>query len=406
MLKKLRLPHYFFYILVAVYIAAALLITAQELILQRKTEPGQIPAYTKYNNYVIFQRSHFHLLQGENLYREYPAEQIDLFKYSPTFAFFFGALAYFPDWLGLALWNLLNILVFLFAIWYLPFFDLKMKAFLLALSGADVFTSLQNSQSNVLIAGLLILSFGLLEKNRYFPAVLCIMATFYIKIFGIIAILLFLFYPGRLKLLTYTVISFLVLAIVPMPVIGFDQLRTAYLQYFDLLRMDEAASIGLSVMGWMKTWFHLEISNFIIVAAGFVLLCMPLLRLWKVGDYPFRLHFLSALMIWMIIFNHKAESAGFIIATSGIFIWFLSTRASAANVLLLCMVVLFTSLSSTDIFPEALRDNYLVPYVVKVIPCILVWGKILADLLWGNFNEEKGNNPENDVGYPYGDQGR
>jgi len=44
--------------------------------------------------------------------------------------------------------------------------------------------------------------------------------------------------------------------------------------------------------------------------------------------------------------------------------------------------VIFTSLSSTDLFPPAARDNFFEPFVIKVVPCILVWLRIVAELMF------------------------
>lgn len=77
--------------------------------------------FTDYNNYVIFRRSWFHLINGTNLYSVYPDEQWDFFKYSPTFALFMGSIAYLNDYIGLSLWNVLNGASLFFAIRMLPF---------------------------------------------------------------------------------------------------------------------------------------------------------------------------------------------------------------------------------------------------------------------------------------------
>ena len=380
MLQKFTIPAKSFQAIALLFILITLVATMQAYVLQRKTAPGQKPAYTKYNNYVIFQRSHFHLLEGKNLYVEYPADQIDLFKYSPTFAFLFGVLAWFPDWLGLSLWNLLNTLVFLLAIWYLPAPDIRKKALILLLALPDMVVSLQNSQSNVLVAGLLILSFGLFEKQRYFLATLCILTTFYIKIFGIVAILLFLFYPGRMKILLYAAVSFLLLGLLPLPLIGLEQLKSSYIQYFDLLKTDHSVFYGLSVMGWLKSWFSLDPSKIMVVGSGFLLMFLPLLRYRSLPEYRVRVLLLAAVLIWVVIFNHRAESPSFIIATSGIYIWLLSFRPRPVEIALLCLVFIFTSLSASNIFPGHIREDFLEPYVIKAVPCILVWGKIVVDL--------------------------
>ena len=370
------------HLLIALYAILVIAASSQSYILQVKTPPGVPPPVTKYNNYVIFKYSHFHLLDGKDLYKEYyPEEYWDLYKYSPTFALFFGCFAWFPDWVGLTLWNLLNVLVFFMAIRYLPGLKEKEKLLILLLSVPDVMNSLQNSQSNVLVAGLIILGFGMLEKRHYFLATLFIVATFYIKIFGIVALILLLFYPGKGKSIAYTVFWIALLWVIPACITGFRPLMTAYIQYADMLKNDQSVSLGISVMGWLKSWFGIGVPKTLTALIGFMVMCIPLVFFRKFSDYTNRILFLSLLLIWMVIFNHKAESPTFIIATSGVFIWFFNEKKSILNMVLLATVVLFTTLSSTDLFPLSIRDGVFDPYVVKVVPCILVWITVIVSLI-------------------------
>ena len=77
-----------------------------------------------------------------------------------------------------------------------------------------------------------------------------------------------------------------------------------------------------------------------------------------------------------------AESATFIIAISGVAIWFFTKKEKhIIDKILLTLVILFTLLSPSDIYPEFIRNEYFIPYTVKVIPCILVWIKINFELL-------------------------
>lgn len=380
-LKKFILSLHPLQMSVALYVILAIVAASQAYVLKIKALPGAPPPITKYNNYVIFKYSHFHLLEGKDLYRVYyPEEHWDLYKYSPTFALFFGCFAWFPDWLGLTLWNLLNVMVFFIAIRYLPGLDDKRKMLILLLSAADVMISLQNSQSNVLVAGLLIIGFVLLERKSYFLATLCFAATFYIKIFGVVALILLLFYPDKRKSIFYTIFWMVTLWILPAIIIGFRPLLTTYLQYLNMLKNDHSVSMGISVMGWIKSWFGLDMPKTVLAVTGFMIMCLPLVNYRKFADYSNRILFFCGLLIWMVIFNHKAESSTFIIATSGVFILFVSRKKSIVNLVLLVSVVLFTSLSSTDLFPSFFRERLFEPYMIKVVPCILVWCRILSDL--------------------------
>lgn len=371
-------------ILVIIVIA----ISAQRLLLEPKSfEPGGIE-YTNYNNFKIFKQSYFHLTEGKDLYQAYPAEHWDYYKYSPAFALLMAPLALLPDSPGLTLWNLLNALVLFFALWSLGKLDNRKKLLVFALVIIELITSLQNSQSNGLIAGLVIIAFNEMEKGRAHTASLFIVTTVFIKIFGIVALLLFVFYPRKLQSVLYTAGWVAVFFFLPLLVTSWPELKMQYESWLHLLQNDHSASTGLSVAGWLSTWFGVGNKN-LQLATGAVLLLLPLIRL-KFYKYDlFRLLYLSSVLVWMVIFNHKAESPTFVIAVSGVAIWFFMQKFKIENLVLLILVIFFTILSPTDIFPASFRSGFIQPYVLKAVPCILVWIKITIDLLFFRPGESK-----------------
>ena len=165
------------WIIIVVYLIFALAASIQSYLQTNK----KYPQYTAYNNYVIFKHSHFHLVNNQDLYCHNYDEHGDLFKYSPTFSLAFGAFANLPDAIGLSLWNLLNALVFLLAILYLPKIDHRLKIFMLFYCLIEAMTSFQNEQSNALTAGLIIFGFGMLERKKIAIATLLILSTVFIK---------------------------------------------------------------------------------------------------------------------------------------------------------------------------------------------------------------------------------
>lgn len=358
-----------------------MLITAQSLLLKQKVFiPGE-PSYTHYNNYVIFKQSFFHLIENKDLYQLYPAEHFDFFKYSPTFALLMAPLAGLPDALGLFLWNLLNVLVLFFALRSLPLPSNKTHLYMLGFIFIELLTSTQNSQSNALIAGLIILAFTSLEKKKIALASLFIVLTVFIKIFGLVAFALFMFYPNKLRAVAYTVGWTLLLAVLPLLVVSVPQLSFQYQSWLHLLQNDHSASVGLSVAGWLSSWFYIDAKNGIVLI-GAAVFCLPFLKLTYYNDVNFKLLFLSSVLLWIVIFNHKAESATFVIAVTGIAVWFFSRKITLLNSVLLATAFLLTVLSPTDLFPKSIRENYVVPYVLKAVPCILIWFKVIYDLLF------------------------
>jgi hypothetical protein len=288
--------------------------------------------------------------------------------------------AMLPDGWGLLFWNLLNVLILFVAFWKLPLFADKSKIWMLALIFLELITSTQNSQSNALIAGLLILIYILLEKDYAFIATLCLMLTVFIKLFGIVGLVMFLFYPKKLRSVAYFTFWGLIFLALPLLVCSVDQSVFLYKSWFRLLQNDHGISTGISVAGWLQTWFHIEAKTGI-VGIGVILFCIPLIHLKHYKDSYFRLLYLCSVLIWVIIFNHRAESATYIIAVSGIGLWYFGQSRSALNSFLLILAIVLTILSPTDLFPKYLRQNYVIPYVLKAVPCILIWFKIVYDLM-------------------------
>lgn len=381
-IKTISNPKFIFILFLALVVFATL-----QAILLTKPHPiaGEWP-YTYYNNYVIFKQSFFHLIHKQDLYCLYPNEYYDPYKYSPAFALAFGILAYLPNTLGLFIWNTLNAFMLFYAIYKLPHITTKYKSLMLLTACVELMTCMQSCQSNALIAGLLILGFCMLEKENYLLATLFISLTVFIKLFGIVICLLFIFYHKKGKIALYMIGWFLLLAILPIITIGYEQLVFLYKSWLTPLSNDHNNSNGYSVIGWLHTWFKLNVNKNLVLALGSILLVLPLIKLNKYKNYSFRLAVLSSVLVWMVIFNHMAESPTFIIAIEGIVIWFYVQKPTTINIILLVLAIVFTCLSPTDIFPPNVRNEILKPYVVKAVPCILIWLKISYDLLFDKIN--------------------
>lgn len=373
------------YIALAIVVIVVITITSQNILLSDFGYENSIESF--YNNFLIFRNSHFHLLTNQNLFIHYPEIQDDLFKYSPTFALVFGVFAYFPDFIGLFLWNLLNGLVF-YALWQVKFPRVKNKLWIIGFVLVEFITNIQNSQSNGLMAGLMILAFVFYERKNVALATLMIVLSVYIKIFGLVAFALFLLYPNKWKSIGYGILWMVVLFVLPLVVISPLELMAQYQNWVSMLMQDEAVSYSPSVMGWLKTWFHINPSAGLVLGLGVLIFLAPLIQFKKYDGAKFRQLILASILIWVVIFNHKAESPTFIIAVSGVAVWFFSQKQSRLNMVLLLITLIFTQLSPTDLFPPSIKEAFLYKYVIKVVPILLVWIKILYDAFIGVQNEE------------------
>lgn len=339
--------------------------------------------YTHYNNFLIFRQSFFHLIQHKNLYITYPNEYYDLYKYTPTFALLIGPFAYLPSVIGLILWNALNAVVLFYAFRKFPFSNEKKQLFAIGFILLEAITSLQISESNCLMAGLIVLAYIVMEKKNIVLATFLIMLSVFIKPFGLVTLSLFLFYPEKWRAFRFSILWFVLLFALPLVSISPHELIDIYGSWGAMLKNDHDISYGISVMAWLHTWFGIEAKDYALIA-GIVLFILPLLRYKSFADKSFRQLFLASILIWVVIFNHKAESPAFIIAISGVAIWF-SQSSTKFNAVLVVIAFLFTILSPTDIYPKFIREHFFIPYSIKVVPCILIWIKILFELLTKDF---------------------
>ncbi|RYE13061.1 MAG: DUF2029 domain-containing protein [Sphingobacteriales bacterium] len=366
--------------ILAVYILIAAVASVQLLLLPHNFEfRGKY--YTEYNNYIIFKQSFYHLLEGKDLYILYRDEQADLYKYSPAFALFMGTLAWLPDAAGLILWNVLNAVVLFAAVRMLPFKQ-KTISLMFWFLLIEMLTSLQNSQSNALLAGLLIAAYAFFQRGKLGWAALMLVLGTFIKVYGIVGFCMFLFYPGKLKFITYSIIWTILFAFIPLVVLSPHQLMDQYASWARMMAEDQAVSYGYSLMGFLHAWFKADsnIKNFVTIIGVFLFLA-PLVRFRLYKNELYRILVLAQMLIWVVIFNHKAESPTFIIAVAGVAIWYFANGPAPWWGVLLLLTFIFTCLSPTDLFPPYVRHNILMPYVVKVIPCIVVWLIIMLQLV-------------------------
>jgi hypothetical protein len=362
---------------IGLYALLAVAVSVQAILVGPRTFVENAPAYTDYNNYVIFRQAAVHLVTHQPLYVHYPTEHWDLFKYTPTFALAFLPFSWLPDLVGLPLWNLLNALVLAFAVMALPQLDRRQQGLVLLIGLMELITSLQNSQSNGLIAGLVVGAFAALERRRPGLAATLIVCAGFIKPFGLAAGLLLLAYPGFWRGVGWGAVSAVLLAAAPLVVVAPGELVQIYRDWLGLLGADHSLQYGYSVMGWLATWFQWLPSKTAVLGAGLLLLVLPYLRRSAFADPEFRLQLLAFLLIWLVIFNHMAESPTFVIAMTGVALWFVPATKDRFTVALFILAFLLTSLSATDLFPRGVREAWVKPYVLKAVPCI-----VIAAVLW------------------------
>ena len=336
-------------------------------------------------NFIIFKTSSQRFLAHQNLY-DYIQYKIiyDKFFYAPQFALFFLPFALLPIKLSIILWLFLGAALFYFAIQSLPLSNTQ-KAIIFFIALFDLVNSFQNLQTNALNTAFMLFIFSFLHNQKYILAALCVAFCLSIKIYPAAAALLFLFYPNKLKFLLWcgllTTLFFL-LPLLVMPKDYFFSCLDNWIKSITEDATDKFISNSPSLIGINYTWFSKPINHFYIQLTGLLLVFVPLLKtLKKETDTTFILLYLSFIMIFVVIFNHAAESPTYIIAITGAAIWYAISPRNTLNNVLLVLLIVACILLPTDIFPAALRKQYLAPLKIRVIPCLLIWLRLFYELL-------------------------
>ena len=345
----------------------------------------------KYNNYIIFRQSLFHLLDKTNLHIGYPNEYFDLFLYHPTFCLLFSPFSFLPVSVGLILWLITCSLIVFYAIRSLPL-EYNQKVFFWWFIFIELVTSLHNQQTNPVIGALGLLTFSFLEKGKIKWAALFPILAFCIKGYGLIFAALFLFYPKKGQYILYSVLWLVILGFLPLPFAGTEHFTQLYKDWYTCLVEDHKVNFGFSIMGLIKVWRPAFTDQDVSKVQYIGLLLFAVTWVWtllkqnfKSGNSRFLL--LSYCSLWVIMFNHAAESSTYVIAIQGVVIWYLVSRQELypwAKILIF-VVFFFSILAPTDVYPPSWRRDFIVPNLIKVIPCFLVWCVLQVQL----FRSEK-----------------
>ena len=354
-------------LVLALYVASAALVTLQQAILGHS------------NNLSIFRSASLNLFAGRDLYAAHPEQHFDFYKYSPTFALLFAPLAYLPFALAFLCWSLLNGLLLWYALDRL--LPEREATIALALLYLEVLLALQYGQSNALVAALMILAFVAFEGRRQLGAALSITAGAAVKLFPLAALSLAVFHPRRLRFAAIFIAVLGAALLLPLLAISPADLLAQY-RSWHAIEAKDALRRGYSLMHYMEAWFGADWPNWPQQAAGTVLLLLPLaLRSDQWNTLEFRRLFLCSLLVYSVLFNHASESPSFVVAYTGIVIWYTSSPPSRLRTAVMVLTLLVMVVHDVDVVPRSVKYAILVPYRIKGIPCLVAWFVMQWELL-------------------------
>ena len=361
-------------IAVAVSLLIATAITAQQTF-----------GHARSNNFAIFRASFWHLLRGQDLYAAYPAEHWDLFKYSPTCALLFAPFAALPYGVGLWFWNMLNAIALSGAIVMLLPGRAAVAALLIML--LEALGALQNTQSNALVAGLMILSIVALERGRVAAGAASVIAGAAVKVFPLSAGLFGLLTPMRWRHVAWCVLIGFAFLVLPLAVTSPELLRFQYDSWISVQRQD-STKIG---MAWLGGIIEIALGRgvphapFQLLGVAIVVTSAWLARTRWNDDAIIRRLLLASLLIFSVVFNHMAESPSFVIAFAGLGIWWATMPRERWRDVLVLMIVLLGSVGGSDLVPKHIRLEWHARYQIKAVVTLIGWFALQHDL-WRRIN--------------------
>ena len=348
-----------------------------------------------YNNYLLYKSVFNHSLEKKNIFSLYP----DLFFDSNHYGVFFGVLiapfAMLPDGWGMVLWNVANVLVFLFAIYKLPFSNTQ-KSLFAWLCLQEYITAALYFQFNVALTGLLMLSAIYVLRGKEVRSSFALMIGFFVKIYGIVGLSAYFFMKNTWKFILASLAFFIVFLVLPMFYSDVQFGLQSYVDWYQSLTEKNLSNQVLgtrqdySVMGiFRRVSGDATLPSLAFIIPGLVLFLLPYLRTKQYQFPAFQIMILASTLLFLVLFSSGSESPTYIIAVSGVMIWFLmQKKISKLDIGLLVFVVILTCFGFSDLFPKFVKEEYIMKYSLKALPCILVWLKIIYELLTRNFETD------------------
>lgn len=346
-----------------------------------------------YNNYKIFKNVYFHIIEKLPLYKEYPLEYFDHNHYGPIFSLLIAPFAVLPDYIGMPFWGLFNTCILAWAIIQLPLKSSQINA-ILWICLHELLTTLLGLQFNPMMTAIIILSFVYIEKGKDFWSAFFIVLGVFVKLYGIVGLAFFFFSKNKIKFILSLLFWNFALFALPMLISSPEYIIQTYQEWFSRLVEKNSENTGLnsyqdiSLMGMVRRFFQdSTIPNLPFLIGGVFLFGLQYLRINEYKEQAYRLMLLASVLIFTVIFSSGSESPTYIIAFVGVAIWFVIQPKPISNfyIGLLIFALILTSLSPSDLIPKYLKDNYIRPYALKALPCVLIWLAVVYEMLKNKF---------------------
>ncbi len=342
----------------------------------------------KHNNFLIFRGVFWHTLSQSSLYAAYPDEYYDFNYYGPAFSLIIAPFAILPDWLGLIAW-----LIFLSASLYIALRCLPLpcrsRIFIYWFCAHELLTALFMAQFNIAIAATIVGSFCCIIKGKdHWAAALIVIGTF-VKIYSVVGIAFFLFSRHKLRFIVWLIIWAIVFFVLPMCISSPQFILSQYGEWLERLVAKNDMNLfalhqNISLLGIIRKVSQCATySDIWIILVGLCVFAAPYMRIKQFSNPSFRYAILASALMFIVLFSTGSESSGYIIAFTGVGIWYWTApwQRTRLDVALMVFAFIVTSMSPSDLFPSYIRTHLIMPYALKALPISIIWLKLSYELL-------------------------
>ena len=336
-----------------------------------------------YNNFQIFSYGSIDFWEGINPYSDWyhlnlRNKPLDVFIYLPVFSILFTPFTLIPSWLGAFCWNFFTYSLFYKSIFFLPQkYNFKNKKFIFFISCLLLFATMLSMQFNPLVAALFLFSYSYLEKRQYFLAILLISISGFTKVYGIFQLSMLIFYPKFWKNVLYSFGIGIFLFFLPLVRFNFTVLIYYYQTWIDAISghstMQSFYSIYRAIYSITPkiNYFASKIS----IVVLFIVFAFGLYHIKKIkNSFALRAQYLGILMSYVILFGLSSELHTYVIAITGYSIWYIFSRKTSLNKILLWLNFFLLAIFPIDIFCPVIISKFVLGELhLGVIVFFITW---------------------------------
>jgi hypothetical protein len=170
----------------------------------------------------------------------------------------------------------------------------------------------------------------------------------------------------------------------------------SYADWYESLMLKNTLNVGstyqnISAIGLVQRVSGLTFSNLIILVPVAILFALQYIPVKEYGNPVYQYGLLASTLIFIVLFSTGSENSTYIIAVTGVAIWFLIQKKPLNKYLLALFVftLFLTLFANSDLIPAFIRREYIRPYSLKALPSLIVWFVLVYQLVTFRKTSEK-----------------